>query len=68
MPIYEHRCNECGHVFTSFQMISSESKDPDCPECGSKSVHRLLSTFAAGSSSRPATGSGAPPCGSAGGG
>ncbi len=43
MPIYEYRCNHCGHQFERLQKIS----DPDperCPECGVEGeVSRLIS-------------------------
>ncbi len=43
MPIYEFRCEKCGHEFERLQKMS----DPDpeaCPECGEKGgVSRLIS-------------------------
>jgi putative FmdB family regulatory protein len=43
MPIYEFRCEKCGHEFESLQKMSDP--DPDvCPECGEHgSVSRLIS-------------------------
>ena len=42
MPIYEYRCDECGHEMDALQKIS----DPvltDCPACESKSLRKLVS-------------------------
>jgi len=43
MPIYEYRCNHCGHQFERLQKMS----DPDpqrCPECATeREVTRLIS-------------------------
>ena len=42
MPIYEYQCQKCGHHHEALQKIS----DPQlrqCPECGRKSLKRLVS-------------------------
>jgi putative FmdB family regulatory protein len=42
MPIYEYRCNACGHEMEAIQKLS----DPplvDCPECGSQGMEKLVS-------------------------
>ena len=42
MPIYEYRCDECGHEMDAMQKIS----DPplvDCPECGKPALRKQLS-------------------------
>ena len=42
MPIYEYQCQQCGHHHEALQKIS----DPQlrqCPECGRKSLKRLMS-------------------------
>jgi len=42
MPIYEYQCQQCGHHHEALQKIS----DPQlrqCPECGRKSLKRLVS-------------------------
>src|SRR5699024_2348071 len=42
MPIYEYRCEKCGHRFERWQKMS----DPDpqqCPECKTQAVERLIS-------------------------
>ena len=42
MPIYEYRCNSCGHQLESLQKLS----DPpltDCPECSKPSLQKQIS-------------------------
>lgn len=42
MPIYEYRCEACGHEFEKLQKIS----DPvitECPSCGQAQVKKLIS-------------------------
>ena len=41
MPIYDYRCDRCGHVFSAVQSFSDEALDK-CPSCGKK-PRRLLS-------------------------
>lgn len=41
MPIYDYRCDHCGHVFSAVQSFSDEALDK-CPSCGKK-PRRLLS-------------------------
>ncbi|MBS3812549.1 MAG: FmdB family zinc ribbon protein [Candidatus Bipolaricaulota bacterium] len=43
MPLYKYRCNECDNVFKVLRM-NGEEEDPECPECGSKSVERMVSS------------------------
>ena len=42
MPIYEYRCESCGHELDALQKLS---EDPlrDCPECESSALRRLIS-------------------------
>ena len=42
MPIYDYRCDECGHVFSAVQSYS-EGPIQMCPSCG-KRPRRLIST------------------------
>lgn len=42
MPIYDYRCDHCGHVFSAVQSFKDEALDK-CPNCGKK-PRRLLST------------------------
>ncbi len=56
MPIYEFCCNACG---TAFEELVRNGAKPECPECHSGDVCRLLSTFAVHSSSANLGGKGA---------
>ena len=42
MPIYDYRCDHCGHVFSAVQSFKDEALEK-CPNCGKK-PRRLLST------------------------
>jgi putative FmdB family regulatory protein len=41
MPIYDYRCDHCGHVFSAVQSFRDEALEK-CPNCGKK-PRRLLS-------------------------
>lgn len=40
MPIYRYRCDECEHTFEQMQRIGEDT--PECPECFSEAVTRLI--------------------------
>ncbi|MDR2160872.1 MAG: zinc ribbon domain-containing protein [Desulfovibrio sp.] len=40
MPIYEYTCAACG---TEFEELVLGRAEPDCPECGSGRITRLMS-------------------------
>jgi len=42
MPIYEYRCEACGHELEAMQKMS---EDPlrDCPACGKPALQKLIS-------------------------
>ena len=42
MPIYEYRCDACGHELEALQKIS-DPKLTDCPECDQSRLRRLIS-------------------------
>ncbi len=42
MPIYEYQCDDCGARFDEMRKITDETT-PDCKECESSNVHRLVS-------------------------
>jgi putative FmdB family regulatory protein len=42
MPIYEYRCNACGHEFEEWQKMSDEPVKT-CPKCRARKVERLIS-------------------------
>ena len=60
MPLYEFRCQKCGHVFE--ELVRTDGGEPGaCPRCGARKPVKLLSAFSAraggGSSSGAASGS-----------
>jgi putative FmdB family regulatory protein len=42
MPIYEYRCEHCGHEMDALQKIS-DAPLVDCPECGRPGLKKLVS-------------------------
>ena len=42
MPIYEYRCENCGHELEAVQKIS-ESPLVTCPECGADALKKRIS-------------------------
>jgi putative FmdB family regulatory protein len=50
MPIFEYKCNKCGHTM-EFLEKSSNPRKHICEKCKSPDLQKLLSTFAAGHSS-----------------
>ncbi len=42
MPIYEYRCQSCGHELEKLQRLS-DANLTDCPECGKSALKRLVS-------------------------
>jgi putative FmdB family regulatory protein len=62
MPIYEYRCETCGHCFEKLMLAGDDETRLSCPACGKPSIRKLLSCAstlggggglcAAGSSSR----------------
>jgi putative FmdB family regulatory protein len=43
MPLYEYRCDACGHHFEQIQKFSDPPVDV-CPSCGERQVQKLLSS------------------------
>ena len=41
MPIYEFRCESCGHRFDKMQKMSASA--PSCPSCGAPETKKLIS-------------------------
>jgi putative FmdB family regulatory protein len=41
MPIYEYRCRNCGERVEV--LVRSGSEEPQCPDCGSTLLEKLLS-------------------------
>jgi len=50
MPIFEYHCFDCGARFEDL-VLGQKNGDAACSSCGSKSVERVFSTFAARSES-----------------
>jgi putative FmdB family regulatory protein len=48
MPLFEYECRGCGH---HFEYLTRADQSPSCPACASVDLNRLLSVFAAQSSS-----------------
>jgi putative FmdB family regulatory protein len=48
VPIYEYRCNGCGHEF-EFLLLPSSSATPACPACRAEDLERLPTGFAVSS-------------------
>lgn len=42
MPIYEYRCEACGHTLDALQKVS-DAPLTDCPECSAVALKRLIS-------------------------
>jgi putative FmdB family regulatory protein len=42
MPIYEYRCNACGHTLEALQKMSEDALT-DCPTCSKPALQKLVS-------------------------
>ena len=42
MPIYEYRCETCGHTLDALQKVSDEPLE-SCPSCSESTLKRLIS-------------------------
>jgi putative FmdB family regulatory protein len=42
MPIYEYRCEDCGHELEALQKLSDAALT-DCPECGKPALKKQVS-------------------------
>jgi len=51
MPIFEYKCEKCGHK-AEFLEKADSSKKHICKNCGSTELKKLFSTFSAGVSSK----------------
>ena len=45
MPIFEYKCQQCGHVTEVLQKSRKATKQT-CPQCGGSDMKKLLSGFA----------------------
>lgn len=50
MPIFEYRCEECGHRFDAFfrRAEDADKQAPGCVKCGSGKVRKLFSVIGLG--------------------
>ncbi|MEW5876641.1 MAG: zinc ribbon domain-containing protein [Acidobacteriota bacterium] len=62
MPLYEYRCEACGHRFEVWQRMGAGSQGVSCPQCGSQEVKKVLSTFASSVSGSVSGGSSTSSC------
>lgn len=47
MPLYAYTCNNCDQPFDKLVRSADSATDVACPSCGSASVKKQLSSFAA---------------------
>ena len=59
MPIYEYKCKKCGR---EFEALVTGDKTPGCPGCGSRSLDKKFSTFAAHGGAALPSCAGSTPC------
>ena len=48
MPLFEYECLGCSH---RFEYLTRDGQSPSCPSCKSAELQKLMSVFAAQSSS-----------------
>jgi len=51
MPIFEYRCNKCGHKMEFLEKNGRKNKH-SCAKCGSSDIQKLFSSFAVGQSNK----------------
>jgi len=48
MPVYQYRCEKCGHTFEHTEHIAEHATaHPSCPKCGSQTVQHAPTPFVA---------------------
>lgn len=67
MPIYEYRCEECGHTFDKFVRSMANAVEVECPQCHSVKCKKNISLFGTTSSTRSSSGASASSCAPSGG-
>ncbi len=50
MPLYEYQCEQCGNRLERLVSLREAARRAKCPKCGSRSVRKLMSSFASVSS------------------
>ena len=43
MPIYEFKCQECGHHFEKLTKVNDNLAELVCPQCGQKDIKKRIS-------------------------
>ncbi len=46
MPIFEYKCEKCGHIFEQFHFGGSAEEAKSCPKCNAPEAKKIISTFA----------------------
>jgi putative FmdB family regulatory protein len=57
MPIFEYKCNKCGHKAEFLEKSGSRNKHV-CAKCGSDQMQKLLSGFSVGAGAKSGSGAG----------
>lgn len=53
MPIYEYRCENCGHTFEQRERLDEHAAhQARCPKCGSEHLAHVFSSFFAKTSKK----------------
>ncbi|MFP4379185.1 MAG: FmdB family zinc ribbon protein [Candidatus Sumerlaeia bacterium] len=60
MPIYEYACHKCRMIYKFYSQRISTDKKPTCPKCGDEDLEKLMSSFAALTSTKSKNQEGAP--------
>jgi len=60
MPIYEYKCQKCGEAF---EFLARGAEKPKCPNCGSRRLKKLVSSFSAAGEKRTNLGGRSPAVG-----
>ncbi len=63
MPIYEYKCEDCGHHFDALRTMRAADDAIACKACGSERTQRTLSVFFAHSEGRSVVHAGNSGCG-----
>jgi putative FmdB family regulatory protein len=53
MPLFEYRCEACGH---QFEFLTRAGVTPSCPKCHAEQLEKQLSVFAVGAAGSSAAG------------
>jgi putative FmdB family regulatory protein len=45
MPVFEYKCSSCNTKFEILHKSSTNQEEVSCPECDSKKINKLFSSF-----------------------